>query len=119
MAQYKSEARWNKAVQHLRDNGELTGTPKDIGPLIKEVRQDIIAEEKENIKETLWGISQNDFLATATNGLPQFYKEQLIKGNINAVDGPSEEEGVHETLQDKEQGISGEESEDIQRQAEA
>ena len=83
MAQYKSEARWNKAVQHLRDNGELTGTPKDIGPLIKEVRQDIIAEEKENIKETLWSIYQNDFLATATNGLPQWWKESLIKGEIN------------------------------------
>jgi len=83
MSQYKSEARWNKAVQHLRDNANLEGSPKDIGNLIKEVREDIIAEEKENIKETLWGIFQNDFLATATNGLPQWYKESLIKGEIN------------------------------------
>lgn len=82
MAQYKSEARWNKAVQHLRDNGELTGTPKDIGPLIKEIRRDVTEEEKEAIKATLWSIYQNDFLATATNGFPQFYKEQILLGRI-------------------------------------
>lgn len=83
MSQYKSEARWNKAVQHLRDNANLDGSPKDIGNLIKEVREDIIAEEKENIKDQLWEIYKNDFLATATNGLPQWYKESLVKGEIN------------------------------------
>lgn len=83
ISQYKSEARWNKAVQHLRDNGDLTGTPKDIGGLIKEVRADIEAEEKENIKDQLWAIYKNDFLASATNGLPQWYKEKLVKGEIN------------------------------------
>lgn len=83
ISQYKSEARWNKAIQHLRDNGELTGTPKDIGGLIKEVREDIVAEEKENIKDQLWEIYKNDFLQSATNGLPQWYKESLVKGEIN------------------------------------
>lgn len=83
ISQYRSEARWNKAIQHLRDDGILTGTPKDIGGLIKEVRVDIESEEKENIKEQLWQIYKNDFLAAATNGLPQFYKEKLVKGEIN------------------------------------
>lgn len=83
ISQYKSEARWNKAIQHLRDDGTLTGTPKDIGPLIKEVREDIISEEKENIKDQLWEIYKNDFLAAATNGLPQFYKEKLVLGEVN------------------------------------
>lgn len=82
MSQYKSQARWNKAIQHLRDDGRLTGTPKDIGGLIKEVREDIINEEKENIKDQLWEIYKNDFLQVATNGLPQWYKEELVKGNI-------------------------------------
>lgn len=84
MAQYKTEARWNKGVQHLRDNGTLEGTPKDIGNLMKEVRNDVIAEEKENIKEQLWSLYGDDFLREATNGLPQWYKEQLVKGEINA-----------------------------------
>lgn len=83
MSQYRSEARWNKAIQHLRESGLLTGTPKDIGELIKEVREDIEAEEKENIKDQLWAIYKNDFLASATNGLPQWYKEKLVVGGIN------------------------------------
>jgi hypothetical protein len=83
ISQYKSEARWNKAVQHLRDDGSLTGTPSDIGGLIKEVRTDIEAEEKENIKDQLYAIYKNDFLAAATNGLPQWYKEHLVKGEVN------------------------------------
>lgn len=87
-AQYKSQARWNKAIQHLRDDGNLVGNPKDIGNLIKEVREDIIKEEKENIKDQLWEIFKNDFLGEATNGLPQWYKESLIKGEIN--DTPTE-----------------------------
>ena len=88
MGQYKSEARWNKAVQHLRDNGELTGTPKDIGPLIKEIRRDVTEEEKEAIKATLWSIYSNDFLATATNGFPQWFKEKLVRGEISSNQEP-------------------------------
>ena len=83
ISQYRSEARWNKAVQHLRDDGRLTESPKDIGELIKEVRKDISLEEKENIKDQLWSIFKNDFLGMATSGLPQWYKEKLIKGEIN------------------------------------
>lgn len=83
MGQYRSEARWNKAVQHLRDNAQLTGTPKDIGELIKEVRKDVAEEEKENIKEILWKIYGEKFLHAAGDGLPQWYKEKLVKGEIN------------------------------------
>lgn len=101
ISQYKSEARWNKAVQHIRDDGNLTGTPKDIGGLIKEVRIDIEAEEKENIKDQLWAIYKNDFLASATNGLPQWFKSKLVLGDINGEMGkdepPSESKGSEDT----------------------
>ena len=36
-ARYRSEARWQKAVQHLTERGELEGSPRDIGKLFKEV----------------------------------------------------------------------------------
>lgn len=81
VSQYRSEARWNKAVQHLRDDGRLTDSPRDIGELIKEVRKDIALEEKENIKDQLWSIFKNDFLGHATSGLPQWYKEKLVMGD--------------------------------------
>ena len=82
--QFKTEARWNKAIQHLRDNGELTGTPKDIGALLKEVRVDIETEEKENIKEMLYNVFKEDILKYSVHGLAQFYKEKLVKGEISS-----------------------------------
>lgn len=80
---YRTEARWRKAVQHLRDRGELMGTPKDIGLLIKEARVDIETEEKENIKDVLWAIYKEDILKYSVFGLAQWYKESLVKGEIN------------------------------------
>ena len=78
VSKFKSEARWNKAIQHLRDDGRLTGTPKDIGALFKEVRLDIETEEKENIKDILYVIFKENFLKESVNGLPQWYKEKLV-----------------------------------------
>lgn len=83
-SQYKSEARWKKAIQHLKEAGILTQSPADIGALMKEVKEDITAEEKENIKDQLWSLLGDDFLREATNGLPQWYKEQLAKGEVDA-----------------------------------
>lgn len=80
--QYKTPARWDKAVQHLKEKGELTESPKDIGNLIKEIQQDIKEEEKENIKEALWNIFGKELLRESTKGLPEWYKEQLLKGEI-------------------------------------
>lgn len=80
---YRTEARWNKAVQHLRERGELTGTPKDIGALLKEINVDIETEEKENIKDQLYAIYKGDIMKYATHGLAQWYKEKLVKGEVN------------------------------------
>ena len=85
ISQYKSEARWNKAVQHLRDAGTLTGTPKDIGALVKEIQQDVATEEKENIKELLWKIYGDKFTHKAADGAAQWYKEKIVKGEVDAT----------------------------------
>lgn len=81
-AGYCTEARWQKAIQHLRDNGELLGEPRDIGALIKEVQRDIAAEDQDEIKEQLWTIFKKDLFKRATQGLPEWYKEQLLKGEV-------------------------------------
>ena len=52
IAQYRTPARWAKAVQHLRDAGLLEGSPRDIGLLFKEVPEDLKKECVEEIKET-------------------------------------------------------------------
>ena len=77
---YRTEARWDKAIQHLRDDGLLQVAPQDIGPLIKEVQRDIADECKEDIKEFLWNHFGKEILRISTHGLPEYYKEKLLEG---------------------------------------
>lgn len=76
----KTEARWNKAVQHLREEGRLTGTPKDIGSLMREVNSDLEREEREWVKDHLYAAYRKDLLRRCTRGLAEWYKEQLGLG---------------------------------------
>lgn len=79
---YKTEARWTKAVQYLRDCGQLERDPKDIGNLLKRVNQDVEEECKDEVASHLYTIHRKAFLSRTTMGLPQWYKEQLAKGEI-------------------------------------
>lgn len=76
---YKTEARWNKAIQHLRDNGELENSPRDIGKLIQEVRRDVKEECEEEIKEILFKWAWKKVSNSLTGGFPEYYKELLLK----------------------------------------
>lgn len=78
------EARWEKAVQHLRDNGELTGTPKDIGALMKEVSSDTHDETEEHIKDVLFKWAWRDISRDVTRGLPEWYKRKLLEDAFDA-----------------------------------
>lgn len=74
---FRTEARWNKAIQHLRERGELSGEPKDIGPLMKEIAVDLKEEEEENIKTWLFGHFLSQICRKAQSGLPEYYKQKL------------------------------------------
>lgn len=76
---YKTEARWAKAVQHGKEEGWLQGAPEDIGPLMKAVQQDILEEEKEEIKEVLFKWAWSQLSRTLTSGLPEWYKQKLVE----------------------------------------
>lgn len=76
---FRTDARWLKAVQHLRDAGQLQESPQDIGPLLRTIKEDITEEEKETIKEWLWKEHSPQLLKNATVGFPEWYKEYLIK----------------------------------------
>lgn len=78
--QLRTNARWNKAVQHLRDAGTLTDSPKDIGLLFRAVNEDVLKEEFEQIKEVLFKHFWRDIARGVTRGLPEWYKEQLTEG---------------------------------------
>lgn len=74
---YRNNARWEKAVQHLRDAGKLRGAPQDIGPLIKEFQADLVEECAAEIKEKLYEYALPRILRGASAGLPEFYKAKL------------------------------------------
>lgn len=75
---YRTEARWEKAFQHLRDSDELELDPRDIPKLMASVGKDIHEEEAENIKEELFKIVWKDINRKATAGLPEWYKQKLL-----------------------------------------
>jgi hypothetical protein len=76
---YQTEARWLKAIQHLEENGKLDGSPKDIGPLIKEVCSDVYLECAEDIKDELFKWAWKDISRMLTHGLPDWYKRRLME----------------------------------------
>ncbi len=79
---FHSEARWLKAVQHLRDNSQLENSPRDIGKLLKEIMRDLHDEEAERIKKVLYGEYIQRINRHATHGFPEWYKEQLLKNSF-------------------------------------
>lgn len=80
---YRTPARWDKAIQHLKENGELENSPRDIGKLLIEIKKDIGQEEKETIKTFLWKEFGDELLRCAIQGFPEFYKQRLLERSFN------------------------------------
>jgi hypothetical protein len=80
IGEYKTEARWEKAVIHLRERGELTGTPKDIGLLMREFAVDFEEECSLEIMDRLWKHYRKIIIPTCQKGLAEWYKDQLLQG---------------------------------------
>ncbi len=78
-----TEARWHKAVQHLKEKGALENSPRDIGKLIAEIKTDISDEEKEEIKTFLWKEFGEEILRGASKGFPEWYKNKLLENSFN------------------------------------
>lgn len=75
----RTEARWMKAVQHLREAGQLENSPRDIGLLLKEVGTDILKDNEAEIKERLFKALWKDIQKGVTKGLPEWYKRLLAE----------------------------------------
>jgi ATP-dependent RNA circularization protein (DNA/RNA ligase family) len=81
---YKVEARWRKAVQHRAEAGLLEHSPRDIGPLLKELGQDVRGEEEEQIKELLWKWAWPTIQRKLSAGFPDWYKQQLLERQFDS-----------------------------------
>lgn len=75
---YRTPARWAKAVQHLRESSLIQDDPRDIGPLLKEVHDDLQAECAEEIREMLFKHFWPKVARGVAAGFPEWYKKRLL-----------------------------------------
>lgn len=75
---YRTPARWNKAIQHLRERESLLDEPADIGPLLVEIEKDFGEECKDEIMRALWKWARPKLVRGVRAGFPEYYKEHLL-----------------------------------------
>jgi len=75
---YAHPVRFNKAVVHLREQGQIEDSPRDIGKLIKEVPADILKECEQDIKNALFKQAWPHIARGITRQIPEWYKEKLL-----------------------------------------
>ena len=81
---YKTPARWDKAVIHLAERGELENSPRDIGKLMREVPEDVLKECKEEIAQALFDYAWPQIKRGIIAGLPEYYKQKLMDSQFEA-----------------------------------
>lgn len=79
VSEFATEARWQKAVQHLQERGELEGEMLDVRALMLEVAADVAKEEETYIRCMLWEWAWPQVKRQVAKGLPEWYKERLLK----------------------------------------
>lgn len=76
---YRTEARWDKAIQRVRETGADMTNRAVIGDLIRGLITDIIEEEEDRIKDALWLALKKDFERTVTKGFVDYFLSQNNK----------------------------------------
>jgi len=79
IAEYRTPARWAKAVQHLRELGRLEDSPRDIALLFQAVPGDVQLECEGEIKDRLMDLAWPKIRRGITAGLAEWYKERLLE----------------------------------------
>lgn len=79
---YRTPARWAKAVQHLSESGQIETGPRDIGKLIPAAAADVLAECETEIRDALFQWAWPHIRRGVTSGLPEWYKEELLKASF-------------------------------------
>ena len=74
---FNTEARWEKAIQHCKELGQITGEMKDLKYIVPEVQNDLEKEEIETIKNELYKEFGKEILRHSIKGLPEYYGKKL------------------------------------------
>lgn len=79
---YRTEARWDKAIQRLREEGKLLNEARDIGPLVGAIVADLKEEEGEAIKDAFFHKYWPHLGRGCTGGFAEYYKRKLLEGSF-------------------------------------
>lgn len=82
VARYRTPARWQKAVQHLKEAGKIQGQLSDLQHMFPEVVADTQRECEQEVKEILFKWAWSKVARSLTGGMPDWYKEQLMKSQF-------------------------------------
>lgn len=82
IAVYRNDNRYQKAVQHLAEKGELTNSPQDIGKLMAEFQKDLLEECGAEIKEKLFELAWHKIARGASGNIPNWYKTKLAESQF-------------------------------------
>ncbi len=88
----RTDASWQKSIQHLRDEGKLENSPTDIGGLIKAIQQDVKEENEDEIKSLLFVHAWPHIKRQIIRGLPEWYKQKLLDSVFDTTNISVEEE---------------------------
>lgn len=77
--QYATPARWQKALIHLKEEGRITDSLKDIESLIASVAPDVLKECEQELKDAFFSWGWPQLRRMLVRGLPEWYKETLLK----------------------------------------
>jgi hypothetical protein len=93
--QYANGARYQKALIHLREAGEIEDSPRDIGKLIREIPADVRKECSDEIKEALFKYAWPHISRIVVREVPTWYKDQLLRMQFEkeAINPPEVLEG--------------------------
>ena len=77
--EFRTQTRWHKALQHLKEKDEIENSPRDIGKLIVEAKNDILEECREEIAQKLFNWAWPHIQRGVVAGIAEWYKDQLLK----------------------------------------
>jgi RNA ligase len=82
ISRFKTEARWEKIVLHLQEEGKLEWNMRDMGALITELSREIEEEVKPAAVDMLWGNIEHQVHKGLGGGMAEWWKAKLLKKQV-------------------------------------
>lgn len=92
--QYATPARWQKALIHLKEEGKITDSPKDIEGLMAAVPGDVLKECEAEIRDKVFEWVWPQLRRGLTKGLPIWYKDLLMSKQFESPSSGNSESSI-------------------------